>query len=330
MKALRQARSAVASSVLVMGLAGCVSTVPPMTDSGTAHANGVASGSTSTAIPRDLLNYRGDPQSQGSAEEDLIATAVRDAGRRLGATTAYAAQAEKLFEGVAAYDQYLSEIFDFGELMLPEGIVPPVLAQTENMISFNREQGRETKEIRAQVLKTIRQARFADSGGPHWRDYLRLDAPPQERPHPQLQSEIDAHRDAWQRGVREGYERGIEQANQAFEIAINELSRDYSGMQLFRLLWLGGQVEAPRIVDQSENVIGGGRGSDEMSIGVRRVVISEPVYFINDANEWTALIQAATQRAEDTGAGLSSMVEQVDNTQHLKGMTDEPDLSGLR
>jgi defect-in-organelle-trafficking protein DotC len=311
---------------MMLSLAGCVSTVVPLAGSGKVSADT----GPSYSAPDDLLNYTSDSGEKAVTEESMIAKAVRDAGRRLGATTAYAQQAEALYQSVAAYDQYLAEIFDFGELMLPEGIVPPVLAQADNMVSFNRENGRETKEIRAQVLKTLRTARFANSGGPHWRDYLRLTSPAQEKPHPQLQQEIDIHRDAWRRGVREGYERGIEQANQAFEIAINELSRDYAGMQLFRLLWLAGQVEAPKIVNQSENLIGGGQGSDEMSIGIRRVVISEPVYFVNDANEWTALIQAAMDRADNSGAGLSSIVKDIDNTQHLKGMTDEPDLSDIR
>lgn len=331
MKVLNSSWFVITSGFLVVSLAGCVSTtVPPADAREVSGVSGSAYTATSAEAPDSLLNYSGEENENTREEEDLVGNAVRDAGRRLGATTAYAKQAEHLYSSVAIYDDYLAEIFDFGGLMLPEGIIPPVLAQTENTISFNRENGRETKEIRAQVLKTVRKARFANSGGPHWRTYLRLTLPAQETPHPKLQDEIDAHRDAWQRGVREGYEKGVEQANQAFEIAINEMSRDYAGMQLFRLLWLAGQVEAPKIVDQNANVIGGGRGSDEMSIGVRRVVISEPVYFINDASQWTALIKAAMDRADDKKAGLSDVVKQVDNTQHPKGMMNVPDLSQVR
>lgn len=320
---------AVISGMLLLSLTGCVSTMPPAIDLAGAATGTSPYTRTSADVPRDLLNYSG-AQGGESREMDMIAKAVRDAGRRLGATAGYRQQADHLYSGIAQYEEYLTEIFDFGELMLPEGIVPPVLAETENYVSYDQKNGRESKEIRAQVLTTVRDATFANSGGPHWREYLRLTQPPLDEPHPELQNEINANRAAWQRGVREGYEKGIEQANQAFDIAINQLSRDYSGMQLFRLLWMAGQVEAPEIVEQTQDIVGGGRGSSEMSIGVRRVVISEPVYFVNDASEWTALISATMNQAQDLHAGLSDIVEKVDNTQHPRGTADVPDLSPIR
>lgn len=328
MKMLNYTKTIFTSGCLLLTLTGCVSNVAPVSGS-VDGASGRGYASVSAEVPDSLLNYAGDAED-AFEEEDLVANAVRDAGRRLGATTGYSRQAEFLYQSVADYDKYLSQIFDFDELMLPEGVVPPVLARADDTISFKREQGKETKEIRAQVLKTMRNARFANSGGPHWRDYLRLTSPAQEKPLPQFQEEIDKHRGAWKRGVKEGYQKGVEQASRAFDIAINELSRDYAGMQLFRMLWLGGQVEAPRIVDQSRNVVGGGRGNDEMSIGVRRVVISEPVYFVNDASQWTALIKAAMDSADKKRAGLSDVVNRVDNTQHPKGMMDVPNLSDVR
>jgi defect-in-organelle-trafficking protein DotC len=275
----------------------------------------------------ELLNYSAGNGQASQNEENLIAKSVREAGRRLGATSGYADQADVLYSGIADYDRYLSEIFDFNELMLPNGIVPPVLAQTENTISYRTsDTGQPTKEIRAQVLKTVRDATFANTSGPHWRDYLRLTSPSQERPHPKLQPEINANRTAWQEGVREGYHRGIQQANQAFAHAINELSRDYSGMQLFRMLWMADQVEAPTIVEQSENVLGGGRGNKEMSIGVQRIVISEPAYFVNDTSEWNALISSALDRAGSQSSGLSDIVQTIDNTQHSMEPSLEPNL----
>lgn len=320
---------AVVSGMLLLGLSGCVSTMPPGIEQAGASDGTSPYSRASDEAPRDLLNYSGG-ERESEIEEDMVAKAVRSAGRRLGATAGFRQQADHLYLGIEAYEQYLTEIFDFGELMLPEGIVPPVLAQTEDYISFDQTNGRETKEIRAQVLTTVSDATFANSGGPHWRDYLRLTQPPLDKPHPELQSEINANRAAWQRGVKEGYDKGIEQANQAFDIAINQLSRDYSGMQLFRLLWVAGQVEAPEIVEQTQDIVGGGRGNSEMSIGVRRVVISEPVYFINDASEWTALISASMNQADDVSAGLSDIVEKVDNTQYPQGTADVPDLSKVR
>lgn len=320
---------AVISGILLLSVTGCVSTMPPAVELAEAAPKTSEYTSAAESAPSSLLNYRGNQQDQVE-EMDLVAKAVRDAGRRLGATAGFRQQADHLYNGIEPYSPYLAEIFDFGELMLPEGIVPPVLAMTQDYISYDKTNGAESKEVRAQVLSTVKDATFANSGGPHWRDYLRLVQPALDEPHPQLMDEINVNRAAWQRGVREGYERGIEQANQAFDIAINRLSRDYSGMQLFRLLWLAGQVEAPQIVQQQQDIVGGGQGNSEMSVGVRRVVISEPVYFVNDASQWSALISASMNRADSAKAGLSDIVEKVDNTQHSRGSVDVPDLSLVR
>lgn len=275
----------------------------------------------------DLLNYQAE-RGGGYVEEDLIAKSVRDAGRRLGATAGYRDQAEFLYDYMQPYDEYLSKIFDFQELMLPDGIVPPVLGQTRDTVTYRQtENGSQSKEIRAIVLTTIKDATFANPRAPSWRDYLQLTRPSLDKPLPQLQPEIDANRSAWKRGVEEGYARGIEQATQAFEISINKLSRDYTGMQLFRILWLTKQAEPPQIVDQSQNVVGGGKGNREMSIGVRRIVISEPVYFVNDSAEWDAIISTAFDEEGERSAGLMDIVKDIDNTQHSQPPAMEPNLN---
>ena len=276
---------------------------------------------------QELLNYQsGDPAEP--SEKDLIAKAVFDAGLRLGETAGYRDQSSALFKVVEPYDQYLSKIFDFQEMMLPNGIVPPVLAENKDTISYKQTKaGLPSKEIRARVLSTVKNARFANPRAPSWRDYLRLTTPPLEKPHPQLQEEIDKHRDEWQTGVQKGYERGIENASQAFQIAINELSRDYTGMQLFRILWVTGQAQPPKIVEQNEHVVGGGSGSREMSIGVKRAVITEPVYFVNDTSQWEAILTAAFDKRDSKAAGLNDIIKNTDNTQHIPSAVLEPDLN---
>lgn len=319
--------TAVASFLM---LSGCVtSSMPDMPRSEDASDEAAILGldSHDARASTDLLNYQSD-ESPGIRGENLVADAVRDAGRRLGSTAGYRAQAEALYQAIEPYDEYLSKIFDFQELMLPSGIVPPVLAETEDKVSYRQaENGRPSKEIRARVLSTVKDAKFANPKAPGWRHYLRLRMPPLEKPLPQLQPEINKNRGAWKEGVERGYERGIERASQAFEIAINELSRDYVGMQLFRILWVSGQAEPPKIVEQAENVVGGGRGSREMSTGVRRIIISEPVYFVNDSAEWAAIISTAFDEADAQAAGLRSVVQKTDNTQNVPSLSMEPNLN---
>ena len=275
--------------------------------------------------PDELLSYEPEHQGLGSDYDNLEIKAVRDAGRRLGATAGYNKQAEALYKEIENYDPYLSKIFNFQTLLLPEGVIPPVIAQTDEVIQHDSQT---SKTIRARVYKTQKDAAFVNPRPPSWRSYLNLSQTGVETPLPQLQSTIEKHHDVWERAVQEGWDRGHKQARQDFEIAINELERDFLGMQLFHMLWVAEMVEAPKVVSRSSNIEGGGRGSDEMSVGVSQFLITEDVYFINDSSEWNAIIAEATQTIGESKAGLSDIVERQDNTANIPSSYMDNDLSG--
>lgn len=261
--------------------------------------------------PSELMRMDGRRGSLSERADDLEVRAVIQAGRRLGATAGYNQQAELLYEEISQYDEYLSKIFDFQTLLLPEGIIPPVIAQTDRVLEHTNPQ---SKTIRARVYKTIKDAEFVNPRPPSWRSYLSLPRTEIEHPHPQLQEVIQENRSIWEDAVQEGWLRGHQQARQAIEVATNELERDFLGMQLFHMLWVAEMVEPPRVVESTNNVLGGGAGSREMSLGVRNIVITEDAYFINDSSEWNAIISEATRNIENAGYGLSDIVERVDNT----------------
>jgi defect-in-organelle-trafficking protein DotC len=283
------------------------------------------SGSNAGQAPDELMSYEPEHQGLGSEYDDLEVKAVRDAGRRLGATAGYNRQAEALYKEIENYDPYLSKIFNFQTLLLPEGVIPPVIAQTDEELQH---ESQTSKTIRARVYKTQKDAAFVNPRPPSWRSYLNLTQTGIEKPLPQLQNTIEKHHNVWERAVQEGWERGHKQARQDFEIAINELERDFLGMQLFHMLWVAEMVEAPKVVSRSSNIEGGGPGSDEMSVGVSQFLITEDVYFINDSSQWNAIIAEATQTIANTKAGLSDIVEREDNTANIPSAYMDNDLSG--
>lgn len=292
------------------------------------------------------VSYPGAPESAfntqedyGNAPDDLIdlssmadgidfstnieARAVRDAGRRMGATAGYNKHARELFEEVEQYDQYLSKIFNFHSVMLPNGIVPPVIAQTDKVISYN---GPKEKEIKARVYRTLKDARLANPRAPSWRDYLNVGQVSVDYPLPQMKSTIEDNRAIWERAVEEGWDKGHQQAKHAFEVGINRLERDLQGMQLFHALWAAEMVEPPQIVENEVNVTGGGAGNSEMAVGVRSVVINEDAYFINDSSRWNAIIASAFSENREAAAGLSDIVQRVDNTGTIPDAVMDSDL----
>lgn len=254
---------------------------------------------------------------------NIEARAVRDAGRRLGSTAGYNKHAKELYEEVERYDEYLSKIFDFQSVMLPDGVVPPVIAQTDEVISYKDSK---SKEIKARVYRPLRDARFANPRAPSWRDYLNIGEVSIDYPLPQMKATINANRSIWEAAVEEGWKKGHEQAKHAFEIGINRLERDLQGMQLFHALWVAEMVEPPRIVTNESNVVGGGPGSQEMAVGVRSVVITEAAYLINDSSRWNAIIASAFSQSREAAAGLNDIVSHIDNTSTVPTAVLDADL----
>lgn len=313
MRSIFFARAATALAVLLVS--GCVVPQKPneqgyRVQEPDAHDSAFIKQSDYGKAPEDLINL--DDVSPGvDFESNIEARAVRDAGRRLGATAGYNAHAKELYKEVEKYDEYLSKIFNFQSVMLPKGVIPPVIAQTDKVISY---QGGREKVIKARVYRTLKDARLANPRAPSWRDYLNIGQVSVDYPLAQMKQTIEEHGDIWEDAVEEGWDKGHEQAKHAFEVGVNRIERDFLGMQLFHAMWVANMVEPPQVVEREVNVTGGGVGNAEMAVGVRKVVINEDAYFVSDASKWNAIIAQAFSKKRAAADGLNDIVRNIDNT----------------
>lgn len=276
--------------VTLIGSAGCAGKVAPMeTEEG--------------IIPSQVFDYRSnqpisDVPDQMTAEE----RAVYQAGVRTGATSGYKKEVDRLYGEINQFGEHLDQTFSFTNLVLPEGLLPPVIVLTERLVTYRQNE----RQMSARVFRTTQDAMLIERN-PSWRDYLNLDAPEPEHPSHRLNTLIELHPDLWRTGVRDGWIEGVRTGRAAMDVAIHELQRDYMGMQLFRLLWLSGMIEPPQVITATDHVQGGGTRSREMQVGVKRTVITQPAYLVPDTDQWRALSMEAWQ--EMPALGLSDLVD---------------------
>lgn len=275
---------------LAFNLTGCSSKIklePMMTDEG--------------VIPAHVFAYHSEESDQIDEYLSVDKKAVYEMGVRMGATNGYKQEVERLYAEVNQYGDYFDRTFSFTNLVLSEGILPPVIVSTEKMVSYRKDE----RQMSARVFRTVQDAILIESN-PSWRDYLNLQAPDPEKPSNHLKKLIEENADLWLKGVKDGWIEGVKTGRVAMDVAIHELQRDFMGMQLFRMLWLAGMVEPPQVVTRKDHVQGGGINSNEMQVGVKRTVITQPAYLVPDTEKWRALSMEAWE--EMPALGLSDLV----------------------
>lgn len=254
-------------------------------------------------IPAYAFEYR-SADADLDADEKLTVDqrAVYELGVRLGATNGYKQEVEKLYGQINIYGDYFEQTFSFNNLVLSEGLLPPVIVSTEKTVSYRQNE----RQMSAKVFRTVQDAMLITSN-PTWRDYLNLQAPDPEKPSSRLKKLIESQPELWRRGIRDGWLEGVKTGREAMDVAIHELQRDFMGMQLFRMLWLAGMVEPPKIVTKTDHVQGGGVNNKEMQVGVKRTVITQPAYMVPDTAQWRALSLDAWE--EMPKIGLSDLID---------------------
>lgn len=106
------------------------------------------------------------------------------------------------------------------------------------------------------------QAKFV-SVYPTWRSYLRFTFPTFEAPAKAYLPQNDTEKAIWDASIKQGWERGVMQANRIYESSYSKLERDYLGMIKYKILLAEGLITPTIIAKQNLGVTGGGK---EMSI----------------------------------------------------------------
>lgn len=216
---------------------------------------------------------------------DMRRDAQREAALSYGARGGLAKRNYQILERLGGYERVLDKVFDFRALLVkaPSGMLiePPIVKEALDAMVIT--EGGVEAAVADQVLKINQQARIVPTAR-NWRQYLVMHYETDIAPPPRILWPKNAKEQAeWNLWVKQGWEAGYAQGEEAFESGLNQLLADYNGMVRYRLLLAQGKISQPYALHEDRGVTGGG---SEMRVGDRALRITGPSQFLTGGELW--------------------------------------------
>lgn len=203
---------------------------------------------------------------------DIRLDAVREAALSYGARGGLAWRTYHIRQELDRRASYMDKVFDFSQLLIPAPsgllIEPPIVSESINAMIIDGG-GREAA-VADRVYNISRNAQIVGTAR-SWRNYLEREWGDVTPPPDILRPNDEAEREQWVVWVREGWDKGIEQADEIFEQDLAQLTAHYQGMVRYRMLLAQGMVSPPYALQIDRGVTGGG---SRMRVGDRAVEIT--------------------------------------------------------
>lgn len=225
--------------------------------------------------------------------------AIQDTAFSYGAQSALAWRSKQMDQLLQSEQNNLNEIFNFNALILKNNVLPPVLAEGDNALNMANPS---TLRLADKVYKIVQPPRFITTI-PTWRDYLYMSYPKPDSPDFTLLPKTPEEKADWQKYSAQGWQAGIQQANQIFSANLGRLKRDYAGMILYRKLLAQNMVTPPYVAKADLGITGGG---NSMRINDQVLRITATSELNANAKTWKPLI------GKGTAGGGDADVDQVD------------------
>jgi len=215
---------------------------------------------------------------------DIRLEAVREAALSYGARGGLAWRTFHIKRDLEAHGVYMDKVFDFRQLLIPAPsgllIEPPIISETINSMIISGS-GQEAA-VADRVYNINRNARIVSTSR-SWRNYLEREWGNVMPPPDILRPNNEGERARWIEWIHEGWEKGVNQANEIFEQDLNQLTAHYQGMVRYRMLLAQGMVSPPYALQVDRGVTGGG---DKMLVGDRAVEITGKPELIPGTESW--------------------------------------------
>jgi defect-in-organelle-trafficking protein DotC len=226
-----------------------------------------------------------DVDEETAADGKMRNQILRDTAQSLGARGGLAARTEQINDDLEEQTAYLTDVFNFQGLMLPNNILPPVLVEGRDALNLD---GPYTIRVADRNFRIVKQAKFV-TAVPTWQDYLIVPVQQPEAPAKSLLPKRDDEDELeiWQEYSRKGWEQGIIQADTIYAENLARLKRDYTGMIRYRKLLAQNMVSPPLVAEKEMGVTGGG---DQISVNDRVLTIKALPSLKADSEQWTPIV----------------------------------------
>jgi defect in organelle trafficking protein DotC len=239
-----------------------------------------------TANLSQLESVRVNPRSPSGTRTEISQLRVKslqDSAMSIGAQGGLAFASEQMNIRTDKDRKYLDSIFNFNAMMLTHGVLPPVLEQGNYSLNLHDPN---TIRVADRTYKIVQQARFATTA-PNWREYIWLTYSKPQLPDKTLLPRTNEEQQIWQRGIRSGWEKGIEQAYSIFQQNLARLKRDYSGMVLYRKLLQEKMISQPFVSRTDLGITGDG---SDMRVNDQVLRIVELPQLQTNGKNWNAIV----------------------------------------
>lgn len=215
---------------------------------------------------------------------DIRLDAMKEAALSYGARGGLAWRTYEIRQELHQQERYLQRVFDFRQLLIPAPsgflIEPPVISESENNVLVDG--GGQEAAVTDRFYNINTNVRIVTAPRT-WRQYLEREWGEVIPPPNVLRPQNNEERMMWKSKVRQGWDAGIEQADEIFESDLNQLLRDYRGMVRYRKLLAQGIVSPTLAIQTDRGITGGG---DELRIGDRAVQIVDQPQLIPESSQW--------------------------------------------
>ncbi|MGZ9108286.1 MAG: type IV secretion system DotC family protein [Micavibrio sp.] len=210
--------------------------------------------------------------------------AIREAALSYGARGGLAARTYEIRQDLEKTSSYMDKVFDFSQLLIPAPsgllIEPPIISEDDNAMIIGA--GGQEAAVADRIYNINVNAKIV--AAPRvWRNYLERDWGEVTPPPDVLLPENQAERDTWIKYVRQGWDKGYEQANEIFQDDLHQLTADYQGMVRYRVLLAQRMITPPYALQVDRGVTGGG---NQMRVGDRAIQITGRPEFTPGADQW--------------------------------------------
>ncbi|WP_432263524.1 type IV secretory system conjugative DNA transfer family protein [Cupriavidus sp. TMH.W2] len=229
--------------------------------------------------------------------------ALRATAQAIGTQTGMIERAREIGRVIDRRQADLDRSFRFGDLVMGQGVLPPVIVKTENARTVSKSAMR----VAGAVYKIAEPARF-QSGSPSWRDWLLMGLPtvdemPALPTNEQLLPRDTEERKYWDQQVKAAFEDGRRQAQEIFDNNLANLKQVYIGMRTFYDLYQRGMVSLPEIARTQDIVNKDDPNTIVVGDTLFRITVNSD--FVTKPDRWVPLMatpaaetRAATERAE--------------------------------
>jgi defect-in-organelle-trafficking protein DotC len=234
---------------------------------------------------------RAGPPSSSEQKSNIRVLAIKETAYSIGAQSGLAYRAKYINAYLITHSRQLDKIYDFENLILENNVLPPILSEGRNAFNLASPNAIRVANTTYQI---DRQAQFVTTA-PNWRQYIWLDYKIPDRPHFSVLPKDAEERVAWDKYTYEGWQKGMEQADEIFSNNLARLKHDFVGMIRYRKLLAMNMVSPPYVSHTDLGVTG---DNNQLRIDDRVLRIVALPGLKPNSKEWRASVTKLDGRLE--------------------------------